>query len=88
MRLMVLRDVAGNQPPDRSGSTRLVSTIDALQTLARGFEGELELETFGTLTVTNHRYAESIGYEGFYTIEVSEDPAVRVIYSAILGGLA
>jgi len=34
------------------------------------------------------RYAESIGYKGFYTIEVSEDPAVRVIYSAILGGLA
>ena len=34
------------------------------------------------------RYAESIGCKGFYTIEVSEDPAVRVIYSAILGGLA
>jgi sugar phosphate isomerase/epimerase len=34
------------------------------------------------------RYAESIGYKGLYTIEVNEDPAVRVIYSAILGGLA
>lgn len=34
------------------------------------------------------RYAESIGYKGFYTIEVNEDPAVRVIDSAILGGLA
>jgi hypothetical protein len=34
------------------------------------------------------RYAESIGYKAFYTIEVSEDPAVRVIDSAILGGLA
>ncbi len=34
------------------------------------------------------RFAESIGYKGLYTIEVSEDAAVRVIYNAILGNLA
>jgi sugar phosphate isomerase/epimerase len=33
------------------------------------------------------RYAESIGYKGLYTIEVSQDPAVRVLYNAILGAL-
>jgi len=33
------------------------------------------------------RYAESIGYKGRYAIEVSEDAAVRQIYSAILGAL-
>lgn len=33
------------------------------------------------------RYAESIGYKGRYVIEVNEDPAVRQIYSAILGAL-
>ena len=34
------------------------------------------------------RYAESIGYKGLYTIEVSQDAAVRVIYNAILANLA
>ncbi len=34
------------------------------------------------------RFAESIGYKGLYTIEVSEDAAVRVLYNAILGNLA
>jgi hypothetical protein len=33
------------------------------------------------------RFAESIGYKGLYTIEVSEDAAVRVLYNAILGNL-
>jgi hypothetical protein len=33
------------------------------------------------------RYAESIGYKGLYTIEVSQDPAVRVLYNAILAAL-
>ena len=33
-------------------------------------------------------YAESIGYKGLYTIEVSQDAAVRVIYNAILANLA
>jgi hypothetical protein len=34
------------------------------------------------------KYAESLGYKGMYTIEVSEDPAVRIIYNAILANLA
>jgi hypothetical protein len=34
------------------------------------------------------RYAESIGYKGLYTIEVSQDAAVRLIYNAILANLA
>ena len=34
------------------------------------------------------RFAESIGYNGLYTIEVNEDAAVRVVYNAILGNLA
>jgi hypothetical protein len=34
------------------------------------------------------RYAESIGYRGLYTIEVSQDPAVRVIYNVVLANLA
>jgi sugar phosphate isomerase/epimerase len=33
------------------------------------------------------RFAESIGYKGLYTIEVSQDPAVRVLYNAILAAL-
>ena len=32
--------------------------------------------------------APTIGYKGLYTIEVSQDAAVRVIYSAILANLA
>ena len=34
------------------------------------------------------KYSESLGYKGMYTIEVSEDPAVRIIYNAILANLA
>ncbi|HTG99071.1 MAG TPA: hypothetical protein VL882_02325 [Vicinamibacterales bacterium] len=34
------------------------------------------------------KYAESLGYKGMYTIEVSEDAAVRIIYNAILANLA
>ena len=34
------------------------------------------------------KYAESLGYKGMYTIEVNEDPAVRIIYNAILANLA
>ena len=33
-------------------------------------------------------YAESIGYKGVYAIEVNGDPAVRIIYNAILANLA
>jgi hypothetical protein len=32
--------------------------------------------------------APTIGYKGLYTIEVSQDAAVRVIYNAILANLA
>jgi hypothetical protein len=34
------------------------------------------------------KYAESLGYKGMYTIEVSEDAAVRIVYNAILANLA
>jgi hypothetical protein len=34
------------------------------------------------------KYAESLDYEGMYTIEVNEDSAVRIVYSAILANLA
>ena len=33
------------------------------------------------------KYAESLGYKGMYTIEVSEDAAVRIVYNAILANL-
>ena len=33
-------------------------------------------------------YAESIGYKGVYAIEVSGDPAVRIIYNEIVANLA
>jgi hypothetical protein len=33
------------------------------------------------------KYAESIGYRGLYTIEVSQDAAVRVLYNAIIANL-
>ena len=33
------------------------------------------------------RFAESIGYKGLYTIEVSQDAAVRVLYNAIVANL-
>jgi hypothetical protein len=33
------------------------------------------------------RFAESIGYKGLYTIEVSQDPAIRVVYNLVLANL-
>ncbi|MCC7009583.1 MAG: twin-arginine translocation signal domain-containing protein [Acidobacteria bacterium] len=33
------------------------------------------------------KYAESIGYKGRYTIEVNEDPAVRIVYNTVLTNL-
>jgi hypothetical protein len=34
------------------------------------------------------KYAESLGYKGRYTIEVNEDPAVRIVYNAVIANLA
>ena len=33
------------------------------------------------------RFTESLGYQGLYTIEVPEDPAVRMIYNTVLANL-
>jgi hypothetical protein len=33
-------------------------------------------------------FAESIGYKGLYTIEVSTDPAIRIVYNTILANIA
>ena len=33
-------------------------------------------------------FAESIGYKGLYTIEVSQDPAIRIVYNTILANIA
>jgi hypothetical protein len=33
-------------------------------------------------------FAESIGYQGLYTIEVNPDPAIRIVYNTILANLA
>jgi hypothetical protein len=34
------------------------------------------------------RFAESLGYAGLYTIEVPEDPAVRMVYNTVLANLS
>lgn len=33
-------------------------------------------------------FAESIGYQGLYTIEVNPDPAIRIVYNTILANIA
>jgi hypothetical protein len=33
-------------------------------------------------------FAESIGYQGLYTIEVNPDPAIRIVYNTILANVA
>ena len=33
-------------------------------------------------------FAESIGFKGFYTIEVNPDPAIRIVYNTILANIA
>jgi hypothetical protein len=33
-------------------------------------------------------FAESIGFKGLYTIEVSSDPAIRIVYNTILANIA
>jgi hypothetical protein len=33
-------------------------------------------------------FAESIGFKGFYTIEVNADPAIRIVCNTILANIA
>lgn len=34
------------------------------------------------------KYAESLGFKGLYTIEVTADPAIRIVYNTVLANLA
>ena len=34
------------------------------------------------------RFAESIGYRGLYSIEVSQHPAIRIVHNTILANLS
>jgi len=62
---------------------------DAIKGLLPRSAGSMHTRISPTWDVgTAIRYAESIGYKGLYTIEVSQDAAVRVIYNAILANLA
>jgi hypothetical protein len=76
---------------DFGGETRFRSQQelhDAIRGLLPRSAGSMHTRVSATWDLgTAIRYAESIGYRGLYTIEVSQDAAVRVLYNAILGAL-
>jgi hypothetical protein len=77
---------------DFGGETRFHSQQelhDAIQGLLPRSAGSMHTRVSPTWDLgTAIRFAESIGYKGLYTIEVNQDPAVRVLYNAILPNLA
>jgi hypothetical protein len=77
---------------DFGGDTRFHSQQelhDAIRGLLPRAAGSMHIRISPTWDLgTAIRYAESIGYTGLYTIEVSGDPAVRLIYNTIVANLA
>jgi hypothetical protein len=76
---------------DFGGETRFFNQQelhDAIKGLLPRSAGSMHTRISPTWDLgTAIRFAESIGYKGLYTIEVSQDAAVRVLYNAILGAL-
>ena len=76
---------------DFGGETRFFTQQelhDAIKGLLPRSAGSMHTRISPTWDLgTAIRYAESIGYKGLYTIEVSQDAAVRLIYNAILANL-
>lgn len=99
-RLRYVWGILGDTAADAGGYTNLdwggAGRFKSQQQLNDGIKGLLKTNS-GNMHVKSSpdwdiastvRYAESIGYKGLYTIEVSTDPVIRIVYNTILAGLA
>ena len=77
---------------DWGGSGRFKSQQelnDALKAMLKTNSGNMHIKSSPDWDIASTvRYAESLGYKGLYTIEVSTDPVIRVVYNTVLAGLA
>jgi hypothetical protein len=62
---------------------------DAIKGMLKSNSGQMHIKSSPDWDLGQAvRYSESIGYKGLYTIEVSTDPAIRIVYNTILANLA
>jgi len=61
---------------------------DAIRGMMKSNSGNVHVKTSPHWDLgTAVRFTESLGFNGLYTIEVDQDPAVRVVYNVVLGNL-
>ena len=62
---------------------------DAIKGLMSGNSGSMHIKSSPDWDIGKAvAFAESIGYQGLYTIEVNPDPAIRIVYNTILANIA